>query len=348
MRKVKWGVIGCGGIADRRTLPGMMLANNVELVAVMDTNPVAAENCKAKYNAKYAFTTIEELLAVDEIEAVYIATPVICHKEQATAAAKAGKHILLEKPIALTSKESQEIVDTCKTCGVKLGVGLMMRFSSYHQEMRNIIQSGGIGEIVSMRAQFTCWYPEMENCWRQKWATSGGGALTDMGVHCIDLLQYISGMTVKEVTAFTGNQIFKYEVEDSASVIMRMENGSCAYVDTAFNIPDDAAVCKLEFYGTAGSIFAEGTVSQAEVGTVKLTQTDPNKAYDAAQVRSGDVSKNITVTTGNMYTKEVEAFGDAIINGVEPPVNGDSAVFDQKIIEAAYKSNNTKSVVSLD
>ncbi len=348
MRKVKWGVIGCGGIADRRTLPGMMLAKNAELVAVMDVSKEAAERCKEKYGAKYAFTTVEELLAVEEIEAVYIATPVVVHKEQATLAAKAGKHILLEKPLALTSDVSQQIVDVCKENNVKLGVGLMMRFSAYHQEMRRIIQSGEIGEIVSMRAQFTCWYPEMENCWRQKWATSGGGALTDMGVHCIDLLQYISGMSVCDVVAMTGNQIFKYEVEDSASVIMRMENGCCAYVDTAFNIPDDAAVCKLEFYGTAGSIFAEGTVSQEEVGTVRVTKTDPNKAYDASQQRAGDVSSTLTVTPGNMYTKEVEAFGDAIINDTEPPVKGLCAVFDQLIIEAAYESNKTKRVVSLE
>ena len=93
--KVKWGVIGCGGIADRRTLPGMMLSDEVELIAVMDANKEAAECCKEKYNAKYAFDNIEELLALSEIEAVYIASPVFCHKEQAVAAADAGKHILI-------------------------------------------------------------------------------------------------------------------------------------------------------------------------------------------------------------------------------------------------------------
>ena len=97
MRKIKWGVIACGGIADRRTLPGMMLSETAELVAVMDVNPDFAEKCKEKYGAKYAFTKYEDLLAIDEIEAVYIASPVFCHKEQALAAAKAGKHILLEK-----------------------------------------------------------------------------------------------------------------------------------------------------------------------------------------------------------------------------------------------------------
>ena len=99
--KIKWGVIGCGGIADRRTLPGMMLSDKVELVAVMDANIEAAEKCKEKYGAKYAFDKFEDVLAVPEIDAVYIASPVFFHKEQAIAAAKAKKHILLEKPVAL-------------------------------------------------------------------------------------------------------------------------------------------------------------------------------------------------------------------------------------------------------
>lgn len=131
--KIKWGVIGCGGIADRRTMPGMMLADNAELVAVMDINKSFAENCKGKYNAKYAFDNIEELLSIDEIQAVYIASPVFCHKEQAMAAADAGKDILIEKPVGLTSKEAEEIAEYCDKKGVKLGVGFMMRFHAYHQ-----------------------------------------------------------------------------------------------------------------------------------------------------------------------------------------------------------------------
>ena len=93
--KIKWGVIGCGGIADRRTIPGMMLADNAELIAVMDANMQVATTVKEKYHAKHAFDNIDELLELDEIDAVYIASPVFCHKEQAIAAAKAKKHILL-------------------------------------------------------------------------------------------------------------------------------------------------------------------------------------------------------------------------------------------------------------
>ena len=156
MSKIKWGVIGCGGIADRRTLPGMMLADNAELVAVMDTNMEAAERCKEKYNAKYAFDNYDELLTIDEIQAVYIASPVFCHKEQAFAAAKAKKHILIEKPMALTSDDSKEIEDVCAKEGVKLGVGLMMRFAAYHQEMKKIIAEGKLGDIVSGEGHIVC------------------------------------------------------------------------------------------------------------------------------------------------------------------------------------------------
>lgn len=343
--KIKWGVIGCGGIADRRTLPGMMLADNAELVAVMDANKALAEAAKEKYNAKYAFDNIEELLAIDEIQAVYIASPVAFHTEQTEAAAKAKKHILLEKPMTLTSEKSQELEDICNKYGVKIGVGLMMRFHTYHQMMKKLIDDKKLGEIVSMRAQLTCWYPDMPGNWRQQKATSGGGSLMDMGIHCVDLLQYISGLKAVEVASFSGTQIFDYEVEDGGSIIMKMENGATAYVDANFNIPDDAAVCKLEIYGTEGSIFAEGTIGQVEGGNVRVTICGDQGAYNAAQDRQPTNSYIMEAELGNMYTKEVEGFGNAIINDTKPPITAQDAINVQRIVEAAYESNETKKFV---
>ena len=343
--KVKWGVIGCGGIADRRTLPGMMLLDNVELVAVMDADISAAQRCKDKYNAKYAFDNIDELLALDEIEAVYIASPVFCHKEQAMATADAKKHILIEKPVGLTSEEAQEIASYCEEKGVKLGVGFMMRFHAYHQKMREIILSGKIGEIVSARAQLTCWYPEMENCWRQEKKLSGGGAMMDMGVHCVDLIRYITGLEVTEVAGFSGNQIFNYSVEDAGCVIFRLNNGATAYVDANFNIPDAAAKCKIEFYGTKGSIFAQGTISQIEDGEIEVLCADDSAGYDANQNRGEVKPLNIDVELGNMYAKEIEAFGKAVRGEAEIPVTAADAIMSQKVIEASYESNNSKKYV---
>ncbi len=337
--KIKWGVIGCGGIADRRTLPGMMDAKNAELVAVMDTNLSAAELCKEKYNAKYAFDNVEELLAIDEIQAVYIASPVFCHKEQAAAAADAGKHILIEKPVGLTAEEAEEIAAYCDKKGVKLGVGFMMRYHAYHQKIKEIIKSGKIGEIVSARAQFTCWYPEMENVWRQNRQLSGGGAMLDMGIHAIDLIRYISGLEIAETSGFIGNQVFKYNVDDAGVGIYKMENGALCVVEAAFNIPDDVSVSRLEFYGTKGSIVARGTLSQVEEGSVEILTVSDAGGYDAQQNRKTVNSIPVEVQFGNMYTKEIEAFGKAVLGEDEIPVTAQEAIRSQKAIEDVYKLN---------
>ena len=256
------------------------------------------------------------------------------------AAAKAGKHILLEKPMGLTVAESKEIADFCKAQGVKLGVGLMMRFSAYHQKMKELIANGVIGDVVSMRGQLTCWYPEIPGNWRQDKTRSGGGALMDMGIHCIDLLQYISGTKATTVTGFSQNQTFNYTAEDSGAVLMKMDNGATAYVDSNFNIPDNAAKCRIEFYGTKGSILSEGTISQVETGKIVLTTSDDTAGYNAKQNREdGDGSVVVEVVTGNMYEKEISSFANAILNDTDPEITACDAINVQTIVEKAYEAS---------
>ena len=346
--KIRWGIIGCGGIADRRTLPGMMLSDKVEIVAVMDPNEEVAQMCKEKYGAKYAFTNFEDVLALSEVETVYIASPVFFHKEQAIKAAKAKKHILLEKPVALSVLDAEEIKSACQENNVKISIGFLMRFHGYHQKIKEIISEGKIGNIVSMRGQFTCWYPDMEGAWRQQKELSGGGALMDMGIHVIDLLHYITGLKTVEVAAFNQTQTFNYKVDDSSNLIMKMNNGSVAYVDSNFNIPDAASVAKLEFYGTKGSIVARGTLAQDEVGNVDIVISDDNIGYDANQER-GELSVVSLEGTplGNMYTKEVDGLCDAIVNNTDVPVSIESAIFNQKVIEAAYQSTAEKKFITV-
>ena len=340
--KLKWGIIGCGGIADRRTLPGMMLTSNAEPYAVMDANPEAAERCREKYGAKHAFTDYRDLLALDEVEVVYIASPVFCHKEQAIAAARAKKHVFLEKPIGLTLDETREIIAVCEAEGVKLGIGFMMRYHAYHQAMKQVIAEGRIGEVVSMRAQFTCWYPEIAGSWRQDKKLGGGGALADMGIHCIDLLQYISGLEAVECTGYAQTQTFSYNVDDSSAIVMKMSNGALAMVDSNFNIPDAAAKCPLEFYGTKGSMIAVGTLSQEEGGSVEVLVSGNDAGYDAQQNRSLVEPVKLDVTFGNMYTKEIEAFSNAVIKDTEPPVNGKNTLRVHEIIAAIYGNGGGK------
>lgn len=337
--KIKWGVIGCGGIADRRTIPGMIESDNVDLVAVMDANLDAAKRVAEKYGVDNVFDNYADLLKMDEIQAVYIASPVFCHKEQCIAAAKAKKHIFLEKPMGLTVAEAEEIAAICKQEDVKLGVAFMMRFHNYHQKMREIIQAGTLGEIVSARAQFTCWYPEMENCWRQNKNLSGGGAMIDMGIHAVDLIRFITGLEIAEYTGFAGNQIFKYSVDDASVGVYKMENGALCVVEAAFNIPDAVSVSKLEIYGTKGCIIAKGTLAQEETGTVEVLAIDEAGEYDAQQNRSTVKPIILENTGGNMYRKEIEAFGRAITGEGEIPVTAADAILSQKAIEMIYTNN---------
>ena len=343
--KVKWGVIGAAGIADRRTIPGMMLANNAELVAVMEVNMELAEKIRKKYNAKKAYDSADALLADPEIVAVYIASPVVYHKEQAIKAAKAKKHILLEKPIALTTEDGAEVLKTCREEGVLAASGFMMRYHAYHQKMKEIVDSGRLGNIISCRAQLTCWYPEIEGAWRQKQSLSGGGAMMDLGVHCIDLLQYITGKKTKKVVGFSGNKTFNYEVEDSASALLELEDGIYAYVDANFNIPDAAAKGRIEIYGTKGSLLAEGTIGQVEGGMVETYFSEDSLGYNAKQDRDRESTGLLKAQFGNMYTKEIESFSKSILEGKLCEVPAEDAVQVQKVVEAVYESSASGKVI---
>ncbi len=346
MKKVRWGVIGAGGIADRRTLPGMMLADNAELIAVMEINEELAEKLRVKYGAKRAYTDHKALLADPEVDVVYIASPVNCHKEQAIDAARAKKDILLEKPICLDIADGEEVLRVCEEEGVKIATGFLMRFHAYNSKIREIVQSGKIGQVVSCRAQFGCWYPDIPGAWRQVKALAGGGALMDMGVHCIDLLQYIVGSKAKRVAAFASTNTFSYEVEDQASLMMQLENGAVAYVESNFNIPD-AVVSKLEIYGTSGSIVALGTLSQEEGGKIEVIAADTSAGYDAQQTRNEVKPMEVKVEFGNMYTKELESFGRSVLEDAPIDVPAADAIWAQKIIMAAYESNETGKFIEL-
>ena len=346
MKKVRWGVIAAGGIADRRTIPGMMLADNAELIAVMEINMEFAEKIRAKYNAKRAYDDVDALLADPEIDAVYIASPVNCHKEQALKAAKAKKHILIEKPICATVEEGEEVVRYCKEQGVLIAAGLMMRYHVYHQKMKEIIESGKLGQVVSCRAQLTCWYPDMPGAWRQIKSESGGGALIDMGVHCIDLIQYVTGSKAKVVAGMSDTKTFHYNVDDQSSTLFELENGAYAYVDANFNIPDAAAKCRFEIYGTRGSMLAEGTIGQVEGGTISVVLTE-DSGYDAQQNRNDVTPVPIEATFGNMYTKEIESFGRSVLEGQPIQVPAEEAIQVQRVLNAAYESAESGKFVRL-
>jgi predicted dehydrogenase len=198
--KIKWGVIGSGGIARRRTIPeGIAKARNAELSVVFDINQQVNAEVAKEFDAVQA-ASIDELLGTN-VDVVYVATPAGVHAEQVRACAEASKHVLCEKPLGMTIAEAESMIKLCRQRNVKLGCAFMMRFVSQHQMALQLVKEGKLGHPVYARAQLSCWYPPVEGAWRQDPATGGGGSLIDMGGHCIDLLEMFFG-NITRVSCF--------------------------------------------------------------------------------------------------------------------------------------------------
>jgi predicted dehydrogenase len=303
----------------------------------MDRVEATAKAVGEKYGVPY-FTDEETMLSSVESDAVYIGTPVFCHKAQIEIAVRDAQHIFVEKPIAMNATEAKEIVELCRTAGVQLTVGYMMKHHSLHEKAKEIILAGGIGTPNSVRAQFACWYPDVPGAWRQKWATGGGGAFMDLGVHCVELLEYLLDDEIAEVKSFWSTRTFSYEVDDGAIIIFKTRGGVLGHVDVAFNIPDAAAESKLELYGTAGALEARGTLGQAECG--KLTHIyAPQGAYDAAQTRPTVESTTYTPEGKNLYLDQIRRFREGIEAGERDYFYAERAVQVQQVVDQIYSDS---------
>ncbi|MHC4561031.1 MAG: Gfo/Idh/MocA family protein [Planctomycetota bacterium] len=288
---------------------------------------------------------IDHLLETN-IDAVYIATPANLHADQVRACAKAGKHILCEKPLGMTVTEAEEMIVLCKQKGVKLSCAFMMRFVAQHQEALKLIKKGSLGKPAYARAQLSCWYPPIEGAWRQNPATGGGGALIDMGGHCIDLLELFFG-NIAKVNCFINNTVHDYKSEDSAVAMLFFENGAIGTVDTFFCIPDNSSKNVLELYGSRGSIIAKGTIGQAPAGEMVAFLEQDSKDYYAQQTRTEAQGIIIAPEPVNTYQAEIEEFSRAIIEDREPLLSGELGLRSQKILAACYESARLGKVIEV-
>lgn len=331
---MKWCVIGAGGIADRRTIPAIISDEGSELVAVMDRNYAVAEKLGKKYGVKY-YSDEDMMLSENVCDAVYIGTPVSCHKAQALTALKYGVHVFVEKPITISKSDAEELLNAFKVANKALVVGYMMRYHNLHQKAERMISCGDIGKPVDVRAQFSCWYPDIKEAWRQNKTLGGGGAIMDLGVHLIELIEYILSDEIENVKSFYSTNVFSYEVEDSGVVLFKTKKGVLGHIDVNFNIPDAASESKLEIYGTEGYVRLNGTIGQEEVGTLSYLYA-PIENYSAIQSRSIKKPKKYNGAKGDLYLKQIVGFRTMIESGALTYENAEKAVHVQNIVERIY------------
>jgi len=346
MKKVNIGVIGAGGIAYRKTIPGMLKAKKCRLVAVMDVANV--KKIAEEFKVPKYYERERDLINNPEVEAVYIASPAYLHLRHIKLAASKKKHVLCEKPLTLSVKDTKAAIASCRKNGIFLQEGYMMKFHGGHRAIKEIIDEGRLGKIVYIRAQLSCWYPPIKGAWRQIPAKGGGGALIDMATHLYDLLEFFAGK-IKRVSAVTNCQVQKYKSEDSSTTLLEFANGAHASVDCFFCIPDEASRTRLEIYGSKGSILTEGTIGQGTGGKIEGIFGLGEGGYDATQNK--DVQprfRTIKFKKVNPYTAECEYFADCILKRRPPEINdGKNALHIMKITEKAYESYKKKKILTV-
>ncbi len=338
MQKIKWAIIGAGGISNLRTIPAIVKEEGSELVAVMDTSEENAKKTGEAFGVPY-YTDMDEMFTSLECDAVYIATPVMCHYDQAMTCLKYKKHVLLEKPITLKSEQAKEIIDAFKRAGLQISIGYMMKFNGLHMKAKEIVGRGGLGKVADVRARFSCWSPEREGAWRHVKAISGGGAFMDLGVHCLELIEHVLDDTITDIKGFYGTQTFSYDVDDSAAVIFRTAKGTLGYVDTNFNVCAAVNESVFELYGSLGGIVCRNSIAQEDRGTLTYTYA-PAPAY--AEKLGVSAEPKTEVYTGEMqdiYVREIAAFNDIIRSGKPDYTYTDRALHIQELVDKVYADN---------
>ncbi|HRH45579.1 MAG TPA: Gfo/Idh/MocA family oxidoreductase [Pyrinomonadaceae bacterium] len=319
---MNWGLIGAGDIARKRIAPALRDLENCNLSAISRKNVELAESFAKEFSAEKSFADWRELIADDDIEAVYLATPVFLHKEQTIAAAEAGKHVLCEKPMALNVKECDEMIAACRVNNVKFGIAYYRRFYPIIERVKQIIATDEIGKpVMAQINSFEFFNPTAEHprFWLIEKGKSGGGPMMDFGCHRLEVLVNLFG-EVSKVKSLVANVAFEREVEDTATALLQFESGTCASVTVthAAREPQDT----LSIFGTKGSIHIP-VLNQANIqiktengDRIESHPTHPNVHLpliadftnaileDRAPLVSGEIGKLIQVLESRIYNGE--------------------------------------------
>ncbi len=346
MKKIKTGIIGTGGIANLAHLPALQNIPDVELIAACDIKEEALQTSADKYDVKHRFFDYKKLLEMDEIQAVHICTPNIAHAPIAIDCLKAGKHVLVEKPVARNVAEATAILEASKKSTAKIMVAQCIRFASEAQCLKRFIDAGDLGEIYFSRV----WALRRRGI--PGWGVftdkekQGGGPLIDIGVHILDLTLWLmghpkpiaaSGQTYAkfghrdDVVGFMGQWDYKkFTVEDFAAALIRFDNGATIILESSF-----AANLKEDVYNSTLC----GTEGGAETNPPRIIQEKHRSL----------VSYTPDFPGGNVNTHhaEVKSFIECIKKGEKPLVTGEQGMMVAQIMDAIYASSEAGKEVSI-
>ena len=331
-----WAIVGIGSHAHLKIAPAMGRADGAELVAVYSRDQGRAEAFAEAHGASAAYCDLNGLLADSRVDAVFVASPNALHAAQTVQAAKAGKHVLSEKPMATNVGDAASMVRACRDNGVKLGLGFELRFHPAHLLAREQIAAGVIGRVRLAHGQWgrgERGEPEhlprsgLRAWWEQPEFMGGASVLMGLGVHVFDLMRFLLQEEIVEVTALTDGQTERQPLEHIASISLRMSSGAIASVMCGRMLPDtqnDFAV-----YGSDGRVTGKETVWEARLGRAEVVSATINRA----ETYEYDYLAN--------FVDELEDFGEAVEQGREPRATGVDGLKAAQVTAAAIESART-------
>jgi predicted dehydrogenase len=338
---IRFAIVGCGVIAPTHARSIVELPD-AQLVAVCDIIPERARVLAQEYPAE-VYTDYHEMLTRKDIDVVTVLTPSGMHAEIGIAAAKAGKHVIVEKPMDVTLETADALIQACRDCGVKLCSISQHRFDPAIMALKGAVDKGRLGQL-NFGGSHTKWYRSQayydSGDWRGTWALDGGGALINQSIHYVDLLTYIMG-PVEEIHAYCAARAHeRIEVEDMAVAALKFKSGALGLLEgTTAAYPGFCA--RLDIYGGEGSVIIEND----QVCEWRLRSGEPSPvAAEPTSFIGGTSSKNIW---HHSHRRQIQDMIDAIREDREPLVNGVEGRRALEIVLAVYESSRTGKTVRL-
>ncbi|GAB4309446.1 MAG: 1,5-anhydro-D-fructose reductase [Promethearchaeota archaeon] len=327
MEPLKLGIVGFGIFAEKRLAPALTKgeggARSVELVAIQKRSLAKAREKAEEYGVPAAYDSVEALLADPEVEAVFVATPNNLHEAHAVAAARAGKHVLVEKPMATNAAACRRMVDACKEAGTLLMVAHCLRFLESVKVAREAVQSGSLGEVRHARMDYSFRSSKSPRTWFRDKAVAGGGALFDVGVHCVDTLRHVLGDEVDSafLRVSPPGLDLERQVADHASLSLSFRSGALATVAASFDAEYDTS---LEVRGSEGALWTRTFTLVGRRATIHFKRDDE--------------TSTVEVVNSDMYAAELDAFARAVRAGGPSPVPGEEGLRNQLVLDAALRA----------
>lgn len=308
MSQIRWGFIGASTIAREWMIPAVRAQGGI-VATVMSSDAGRAQAFAAANAVPLGTTSLPALL--DGVDAVYIATTNERHEDQTLAAAAAGRHVLCEKPLALTTAAARGMVRACAEAGVVLGTNHHLRNAGTHRALRRAIQDGRIGRPLFARVFHAVYLPAHLQGWRLDRPESGAGVILDITVHDADTLRFVlDDEPVEAIAATQSGGLAAGAVEDGVMGVLRFRSGLLAQIHDAFTTR--YAATGFEVHGTDGSLVGTDCMTQRPIGTVRLRTAD------------GDIM--LPTDADNLYERAVAAFHAAIAGHGSPAATGADGV----------------------